>query len=74
VPEGDARLERRLLGSVMREARPDYLIRVQPSLVAAPRFVRLPAQGPRLTWRALRRTDQPPLAAWDLRLGDVELF
>jgi GNAT superfamily N-acetyltransferase len=74
VPDGDPRLERELLRAVMRVARPDYVIRVEARPFSRPRYVRLPAQGPRLTWRALRRTDQPPLADWDLRLGDIELF
>jgi GNAT superfamily N-acetyltransferase len=34
----------------------------------------LPNQGPLLTWRALARTDCPPLEQWHLSLGDVELF
>jgi GNAT superfamily N-acetyltransferase len=34
----------------------------------------LPGNGPLLTWRALAETEMPPLAAWDLALGDVELF
>ena len=38
------------------------------------RFVRLPGQGPLLTWRSLHRTERPPLEQWDLRLGDLELF
>jgi hypothetical protein len=73
VPERDARLERELLAAVAREARPDYLIRVQhPRLTKS--AVQLPGQGPRLTFRALGRADAPPLADWDLRLGDIELF
>jgi GNAT superfamily N-acetyltransferase len=73
VPGGDRRLERELLRAVRREARPDYLIRVQrPPITKS--ALRLPRQGPRLTWRAVGRTDAPPLADWDLRLGDIELF
>ncbi len=73
VPDGDRRLVRSLLTRVRTEARPDYLIRVQaPTVTRA--AIRLPAQGPRLTWRGLARPDCPPLAAWDLQLGDIELF
>jgi len=74
VPEDDPRLVRTLLRLVMRAARPDYAIQVQHTPVATSSFIRLPGQGPRLTWRALHRPEQPPLASWDLCLGDIELF
>ena len=34
----------------------------------------LPGQGPVLTWRAVTETAAPPIGAWDLSLGDIELF
>jgi GNAT superfamily N-acetyltransferase len=74
VPDGDPRLDLELRRAVMRTARPDYVIKVQARTFERPRSVQLPGQGPRLTWRALRRTDQPSLGDWDLRLGDIELF
>ena len=38
-------------------------------------FVRLAGQGPVLTWRDVSGTEpEPPLGAWQLQLGDVELF
>ncbi len=73
VPDGDRRLVRELLAQVRSQARPDYVIRVQaPTLTRS--AVRLPGQGPRLTWRGLTATTCPPLAEWDLQLGDIELF
>lgn len=73
VPGGDPRLERELVRAVLRTARPDYLIRVQRALVDG-RCVRLPGQGPILTWRALRSTTRPSLATWNLTMGDVEVL
>jgi GNAT superfamily N-acetyltransferase len=37
-------------------------------------FLPLPGGGPVLTWRAVTDTEVPPLDAWDLTMGDVELF
>ena len=37
-------------------------------------FVRLPGQGPILTWRGVCDAHMPALADWDLTMGDVELF
>ena len=71
VPDGDRRLERELVERVRRDARPDYLIRVQRAPVDG-RSVRLPAQGPVLTWRTLGALPVPTLADLDLRLGDIE--
>jgi GNAT superfamily N-acetyltransferase len=73
VPDDDPSARAELLRSVRRAARPDYLIRVQRPL-AQNGLVRLPGQGPLMTWRALRPSTMPPLDAWDLRLGDIELF
>lgn len=39
-----------------------------------PPALRAPRLGPILTWRALARPERPPIEAWDLSLGDVELF
>ncbi|MFM8236142.1 MAG: GNAT family N-acetyltransferase [Actinomycetota bacterium] len=74
VPDGDRRAAGVLLTAVRRAARPDHVIRLTGS---GPRagFVPVPRLGPVLTWRALAAPDlPPPLAAWDLALGDVELL
>jgi GNAT superfamily N-acetyltransferase len=65
-----------LLRSVRHAARGagvDYVIRVQRPLVSSA-MVRLPAQGPTLTWRPLVRQLAPELSSWELTLGDIELF
>lgn len=71
VPDADRRLDRELVARVGREARPDYLIRVQSAAIAG-RSVRFPGQGPLLTWRALAQTVAPAMADFGLRLGDIE--
>lgn len=73
VPDDDARLVRALIRSVRRTAHPDYVIRVQRPVVSGT-VVRVPGQGPRLTWRAVDRSSAPGPGDWDLRLGDIELF
>ena len=45
-----------------------------PLLRVAQGFVALPGQGPILTWRGLTETAAPPLSAFALTLGDIELF
>lgn len=74
VPGGDRRVADRLMATVARRTRADYAVRVDPAAAPAAGFVRLPGQGPVLTWRALRCTRMPPLGQWRLTLGDVELF
>lgn len=73
VPDDDPRARRELVRAVRREARPDYVIRVQRP-VAQDGLVRVPRLGPLMTWRDVGEREMPPLASWDLRLGDVELF
>ncbi len=73
VPGGDRRATRGLVGAVLDATRPDYLISVQRRPVAG-RSIRLPGQGPLLTWRGVNRTVVPDLPSWDLALGDIELF
>jgi hypothetical protein len=73
VPDGDRRAARDLARAVLRATRPDYLISVQRRAVDG-RSVRLPGQGPILTWRAIRPAPRPTLDRWDLTLGDIELF
>lgn len=73
APGGDGRTARRLSRAAAVESGADYAIAVA-SRHQGPRFIPLPRQGPVLTWRSVRGGSHPPLAAWDLRLGDVELF
>jgi hypothetical protein len=68
------RVRGELLGAVLRETGADYAIAVQHPAVAPGPAVRIPGQGPVLTWKALARPDVAPIAGWDLRLGDIELF
>ncbi len=37
-------------------------------------FLTVPGQGPMLTWRAVTSEEFPPAPAWQLGLGDIELF
>jgi GNAT superfamily N-acetyltransferase len=75
VPAGARDAGRALMRSVARESGADYVIRVGGAAVDRVGFVRVPAQGPMLTWYPLG--DHPPggrLGDWALTLGDVELF
>jgi GNAT superfamily N-acetyltransferase len=69
---GDRGGEAALTRAVTRAADADYVLRLGGGLVAPGGLVRLPGQGPILTWRALRSPTPP--AEWDLSLGDIELF
>jgi GNAT superfamily N-acetyltransferase len=74
VPSGDEAGARALERAVARAGNADYVIRLGASSVSTG-YVRLPGQGPMLTWRGLFDGQQPPqLADWQLHLGDVELF
>jgi GNAT superfamily N-acetyltransferase len=75
VPAGDASASRALLRSVVRTSGADYVIRFGGPPLDRTGFVRLPGQGPILTWRPFA-PGQPggKLGDWDLSLGDVELF
>jgi hypothetical protein len=69
---GDRGIEARLTRAVTRAADADYVIRLGGGLLAPGGMVRLPGQGPLLTWRAIGATTPP--RRWDLSLGDIELF
>jgi GNAT superfamily N-acetyltransferase len=76
VRDGDDAAERELLG-VIASARADYLIRLgRAGRLVAPRemFVRLPRVGPLLVCRPLDGSPPPPLDAWALDMGDIELL
>jgi GNAT superfamily N-acetyltransferase len=75
TPGDDPGVRQALVRSVARECRADYLVRLGGRLVDRSAFVRLPRQGPVLTWYPL--ADRPPgrhLHEWSTTLGDVELF
>jgi GNAT superfamily N-acetyltransferase len=74
VPDADRRLVVQLLTAVPGAAGADYAVVLGDAARLRARFLPLPRQGPVLTWRALARTDRPPLASWHLTLGDIELF
>jgi GNAT superfamily N-acetyltransferase len=63
---------RPLLRRLLRETGADYVLRIGSS--AGDGLVRLPGQGPMLTFRRLREAEPPPLDHWELEMGDIELF
>jgi GNAT superfamily N-acetyltransferase len=74
VAGGDEAGARALERAVARVSNSDYVIRLGGSSVATG-YVRLPGQGPMLTWRDVAAGQQPPqLDDWQLQLGDIELF
>jgi len=75
VPGGDPSTLRSLLRAVVRSSGADYVIRLGGPSMSRLGFVRLPRQGPVLTWRPLREgVPGGSLDQWNLTLGDVELF
>jgi GNAT superfamily N-acetyltransferase len=69
---GDPGTAAALTRAVTRAADADYVIALGHGLVAPGGLVRLPGQGPLLTWRAVSALRPPD--AWALTLGDIELF
>lgn len=69
---GDRRTEAALVREVARVAPADYLLALGAGPLARGGMVRLPRTGPLLTWRPVA-TAEPPVA-WDVTLGDIELF
>jgi GNAT superfamily N-acetyltransferase len=74
APAGDPRVGVGLARRVARVAGADYLIRIERRSITSEPFVRVPRTGPMLTCRTLDGSDTPPLDAWALTMGDVELF
>jgi hypothetical protein len=72
VAERRAPTERALRRVLRRETPADYVIAAGPRRMAG--SVPLVGQGPVLTWRAVGRSDRPPLRQWSVGLGDIELF
>jgi GNAT superfamily N-acetyltransferase len=76
VPDGDRGGVGRLERLVARSCGADYVIRLGGAVADRGGFVRLPKQGPTLTWRGVIAANDaaPALHTWDLQLGDIELF
>ena len=72
VPDGERRAAGRLVRAVARAAEADYLLAIGPGPFGPGGLLRLPRVGPVLTYRAVTAPARP--AAWDLTLGDIELF
>jgi GNAT superfamily N-acetyltransferase len=75
VPGDTPGAHRALVRLVARECGADYVIRIGANVVDRSGFVRLPRQGPVLTWYPL--ASDPPgrrIGDWSMTLGDVELF
>jgi GNAT superfamily N-acetyltransferase len=75
APASDRSAPSALARRVARESGADYVIRLSGPALDRRGFLRLPGQGPVLTWCAL--ADDVPggrIDDWALTLGDVELF
>ncbi|HZJ25703.1 MAG TPA: GNAT family N-acetyltransferase [Acidimicrobiia bacterium] len=72
VPGARRALDARLMRELARGTEADYLIRLGGGLVSPGPMLRLPGQGPLLTWRAVCEPLVP--RRWALTLGDIELF
>jgi GNAT superfamily N-acetyltransferase len=74
VPRGNEHAARALERTVARTSNADYVIRLgAPSLASG--YAPVPGMGPKLTWRGIADgAVAPGLAAWQLQLGDIELF
>jgi GNAT superfamily N-acetyltransferase len=75
APAGDPGAGRALVGLVARRCGADHVIRLGSGLADRCGFVRVPGQGPVLTWYPVA-ADAPGrhLGDWALTLGDVELM
>jgi hypothetical protein len=72
LPEASPAAVRQLIRSALRATRADYALGLRTVPVTG--LLRVPGQGPILTWRSLASDTMPPLAEWKLSLGDIELF
>lgn len=73
TPAGASRVRAALVAEVLESSGADHLLAVSRVPLSA-RTVPAPTLGPVLTWRALGWSDRPRRRAWELSLGDVELF
>jgi GNAT superfamily N-acetyltransferase len=64
----------RLLTRIAKLSGADQVLQIADRPYWAGGYLPLPGGGPVLTWRALNGTTMPPLAEWQLTMGDVELF
>jgi hypothetical protein len=69
---GDRRTAGALVRTIARASGADYLLAIDRGAVAPGGLVRLPRTGPLLTWRSV--TAPAPPSAWNVTLGDIELF
>lgn len=75
APGGDRRAAAALERLVARAGEADYVIRLDRRPLTRSGYVRLPRQGPVLTWRPVAGAGaRPTPRELDLTLGDVELF
>jgi hypothetical protein len=74
TPGRDAAVEAMLLRHLRALDLGDYLLRVDRRRRVPGGFLPLPRQGPVLTWRAVNDHEMLEIGAWDLCLGDLELF
>lgn len=75
LPEDSPASRRKLLRQVVRRTGADHAVVLGPAHPTSG-LLPVPGQGPTLTYRAVASTshDTPPLSAWHLSLGDIELF
>ncbi len=74
LPEARRGQLARVLRDVVKSSRADYAVRIGGAHAARAGFLPLPGEGPTLVWRAVNETVMPTADAWDLALGDIELF
>jgi GNAT superfamily N-acetyltransferase len=72
LPRRSTHEARRIIHRALRATRADYALGLRTERGSG--LFPLPWVGPPLTWRPLAPAGQPPLAAWKLSLGDIELF
>ena len=72
VAGADARAAARLAREVLVVSGADYAVATGTRRWRG--FVPVPGEGPVLTWRGVGAGGRPPARAWDLSLGDIELF
>ena len=70
----DVRTARYLLRRVAKVSGADQVLHLTSAPHLRGGYLPLPGAGPILTWRELNMSTMPPLDAWDLTLGDIELF
>lgn len=74
VPGREPSTEARLVRQILEQSGADFAVRAGRGALGAGAMIRVPRQGPILTWRGLADTRRPPLKHWRVALGDIELF